>query len=141
MRFSYTLRGIRPNYASKTAPYGRGSVTLKSITDFVAASRTPLPSIFLKAGRFPPALINKPPEPHIVHKPQHHKYRQHIRSAVTHQRQRNTSYRHPSHHHSDVHHQVKQQHTRYSHTDIHTGSIVRPLPTLDNTHEQQEVQS
>src|SRR5258706_7154917 len=25
--FSYTLRGIRPNYSLKTAPYGRGSVT------------------------------------------------------------------------------------------------------------------
>src|SRR5665213_184442 len=46
---------------------------------------------------------HKPPEPYVVHQPQHHKYRKHIRAARTHERQRNPCHRHAPHHHSYVH--------------------------------------
>jgi hypothetical protein len=54
-------------------------------------------------------LIYESPEPDVIHEPQHQKHRYNIRSAGTHQRQRNARDRHPSHHHSDIHQHVKQQ--------------------------------
>jgi hypothetical protein len=53
--------------------------------------------------------VYKSPEPDVIHEPQHQKHRYNIRSAGTHQRQRNARDRHPSHHHSDIHQHVKQQ--------------------------------
>lgn len=54
-------------------------------------------------------LTHKPPEPHIIHQPQHHKYRKHIRAARTHERQRNSCHRHAPYHHSHIHQHMEQQ--------------------------------
>ena len=48
------------------------------------------------------ALFHKPPEPDIIHQPQHQKHRKRIRTAGTHQWQRNPGYGHSPYHHSDV---------------------------------------
>src|ERR1700733_59276 len=52
-------------------------------------------------------LTDEAPEPNIVHQPQDHEYRNHVRAARTHERQRNSRHGHVAHYHSHVHQNVK----------------------------------
>jgi hypothetical protein len=61
---------------------------------------------YLRQARFKKNLTDKPPEPHVIHQPQHDKYRHRDGPARTHQRQWNPGQRHFARHHSHVHQQV-----------------------------------
>ena len=93
-------RGAQPNRWSWIKKSGRGPEAIESN------------SLTLNLLKSRPSLghsIYKSPEPDVIHEPQHQEHRYNIRSAGTHQRQRNARDRHPSHHHSDIHQHVKQQ--------------------------------
>ena len=86
-------------------------------------------------------LIHKTPEPDIVHEPQQQKHGKRIRAACTHQRQWDPGYRHTADHHPHVHQNVKQQHSRYPHANIHPGAVRCCLRVLHYLHQQQEIQT
>lgn len=86
------------------------------------------------------SLVHKPPEPHIVHEPQHQKHGQRIRATCTHQWQRNARHRHTPNDHSHVHQNVKQQQSTNSHADVSARPVRGGLCILNDLHQQQEIQ-